>query len=163
MIIIICYIYKYSAFLGTKCALHCKGYISSSSTNVQHPFGWYDGSHIAPERPPHTSYRWRGDSDEANQCMGMIRRPSWSATNGKIWPGCRGNTPTIFKGHPGIVNDHRESEPRFNVSSEGWVWANPNDWSMVAIHLKKKQKKHTKQLIVTFQTPLSWLVSICIH
>ncbi len=28
--------------------------ISSTTTNVQHPPGWCDGSHIAPERPPHT-------------------------------------------------------------------------------------------------------------
>ncbi len=31
-----------------------------------------------------------------------------------------GVTPLLFfKGHPGIFNDHRESGPRFNVSSEG--------------------------------------------
>ncbi len=34
-------------------------------------------------------------SDEANQCMGMIR-PWWSEANGEIWPGCRGYTPTLF-------------------------------------------------------------------
>jgi len=29
-------------------------------------------------------------------------------------------TPTpFFKGHPGIFNDHRDSEPQFNISSEG--------------------------------------------
>ncbi len=29
-------------------------------------------------------------------------------------------TPLLFfEGHPGIFNDHRESGPRFNVSSEG--------------------------------------------
>ncbi len=26
---------------------------------------------------------------------------------------------SFFEGHPGIFNDHRESGPRFNVSSEG--------------------------------------------
>ncbi len=25
-----------------------------------------------------------------------------------------------FEGHPGIFNDHKESGPRFNVSSKGW-------------------------------------------
>ncbi len=31
-----------------------------------------------------------------------------------------GVTPLLFfEGHPGILNDHRESGPRFNVSSEG--------------------------------------------
>ncbi len=34
--------------------------ISSTTTTVQHPPRWCDGSHSAPERPPHTSYRWRG-------------------------------------------------------------------------------------------------------
>ncbi len=38
--------------------------------------------------------------------------------HGEIWPGCRGNTPTLFEGHPGIFYDHRESGPQFNVSSE---------------------------------------------
>ncbi len=31
-----------------------------------------------------------------------------------------GETPLLFfEGHPGIFNDHRESGPQFNVSSEG--------------------------------------------
>ncbi len=31
-----------------------------------------------------------------------------------------GVTPLLFfEGHPGIFNDHRESGPRFKVSSEG--------------------------------------------
>ncbi len=31
-----------------------------------------------------------------------------------------GVTPLLyFKGHPGILNDHRESGPQFNISSEG--------------------------------------------
>jgi len=36
-------------------SLYIEGGISSTTTNVQHPPGWCDGSHIAPERPPHTS------------------------------------------------------------------------------------------------------------
>ncbi len=32
-------------------------------------------------------------------------------------------TPLLFfEGHPGIFNDHRESGPRFNVSSEGRLY-----------------------------------------
>ncbi len=57
IIIIICYI---STFLGTQSALQGRGGISSSTTSVQHPPGSCDGSHISPERPPH-SYWWRGD------------------------------------------------------------------------------------------------------
>ncbi len=37
----------------------------------------------------------------------------------RIGPGCQGHTSTFFERHPGIFNDHRESGPRFNVSSEG--------------------------------------------
>ncbi len=35
-----------------------------------------------------------------------------------ICPGHRGYTPTLYEKCPGILNDHRESGPRFNVSSE---------------------------------------------
>ncbi len=66
-----------------------------------------------------TAYWCRGDSDEANQCMGIIRRPWWSEANGEIWPICRCYTPTLFEKHIGIFNDHRESGPRFHISSEG--------------------------------------------
>ncbi len=48
-------LHLYSAFLDTQSALHSKGAISSSTTNVQHPPGWCEGSHSAPERPLHTS------------------------------------------------------------------------------------------------------------
>ncbi len=34
-----------------------------------------------------------------------------------IWPGHRGYTPTLYKKCHEIFNDHRESGPRFNVSS----------------------------------------------
>ncbi len=89
-------LHLYSAFLDTQSALHSKGAISSSTTNVQHPPGWCDGSHSAPECPPHTSLLVeRRQSDAANQCMGMIRRPWWSEASGLVWPGCRGYTPTV--------------------------------------------------------------------
>ncbi len=35
-----------------------------------------------------------------------------------IWPGHRGYTPTLYEKCHGIFNDHRESGPRFNISSE---------------------------------------------
>ncbi len=63
----------YSAFIvycHTPKALynHVGGH-SSTTTSVQHPLGWCDGSHrtTAPVRSPHTSYRWRGERDRANQ------------------------------------------------------------------------------------------------
>ncbi len=81
-------LHLYSAFLDTQSTLHSKGAISSSTTNVQQPPGWCDSSHSAPERPPHTSLLVeRRQSDEANQCMGMIRRPWWSEASGLVWPG----------------------------------------------------------------------------
>ncbi len=117
-IIIICYIYIV-LFWVLKTLYIVRG-ISSITTSVQHPPGWCDGSHIVPECPPLTSLLVeRRQRDEANQCMGMIRRPWWSEANGDIWPGCRGNTLLFFEGHPGIFNDHRESGPQFNISSEG--------------------------------------------
>ncbi len=42
-----------------------------------------------------------------------------SEASGRILSGCRGYIPTLFEGHPGIFNDHRESGPRFNISSRG--------------------------------------------
>ncbi len=48
--------------------------------------------------------------------MGIIRRPWWSEAG--IWPGHRGYTPTLYDECHGIFNDHRESGPRFNVSSK---------------------------------------------
>ncbi len=46
--------------------------LSSTTTSVQHPLGWYDGCHrtTAPLSSPHTSYRWRGERDiETIKCM----------------------------------------------------------------------------------------------
>jgi len=57
--LIICYIYI--VLFWVLKALHMEGEISSTTTNVQHPTGRCDGSHFAPERPPHTSLmvKWR--------------------------------------------------------------------------------------------------------
>ncbi len=48
-------LHLYSAFLGSQSALHRRRGISSTTTNVQHPSGWCDGSHIVPECPTHSS------------------------------------------------------------------------------------------------------------
>ncbi len=65
-------LYLYSAFLGTQSALHSKGG-TPSTTSVQHPPGWCDGSHIAPECLPHTSLLVeRRQSDEAISVWGWI-------------------------------------------------------------------------------------------
>ncbi len=78
-------LHLYSIFLGTQSALHDRG-ISSSTTSVQHPPGWCDGSHSAPEHPPpppphtHQIQEWWSQS-----VYGVIKRPWWSGDNGEIW------------------------------------------------------------------------------
>ncbi len=97
-IIIICYIYIALFWVLKVLYIEGGGGISSTTTNVQHPPGWCDGSHIAPERPPHTGLLVeRRQSDEANRCMGISWRPWWSEASGLVWPGCQGYTPTLFR------------------------------------------------------------------
>ncbi len=87
---------------------------SSSTTSVQHLPGWCDGSHIAP------AYWWRGDS-----VMKPISVWRWLGGHDGQKPKGEfgqdaGVTPLLFfEAHPGICNDHRESGPRYNVSSKG--------------------------------------------
>ncbi len=60
----------------------------------------------------------RGESHRDNQMDGaMINKGQWEGT----WPGHRGYTPTLYEKCHGIFNDHRESGPRFNYSSEKTV------------------------------------------
>ncbi len=67
-----------------KCFTIMWGGLSSTTTSVLHPPGWCDGSHstTVPVRSPHTSYRWRGERDRANQVDGdyweaMIDKGQW--------------------------------------------------------------------------------------
>ncbi len=79
------YIALYCVLLYTQSAFTIIwGGLSSTTTSVQHPLGWCDGSHrtTAPVRSPHTSYRWRGERDRANQVDGdyweaMIDKGQW--------------------------------------------------------------------------------------
>ncbi len=81
------YIALYCVLLYTQSALQscvCGGGPSSRTTSVQHPLGWCDGCHrtMVPVRSPHTSYRWRGERDRANQVDGdyweaMIDKGQW--------------------------------------------------------------------------------------
>ncbi len=116
------YIALYYVLPYTQSALQsCGGGSSFTTTSVQHPLGWRDGSHrtTAPVRSPHTSYRWSGERVmEPIKWMGIFRRPWLTRASGGIWPGHRGYTPTLYDECHGIFNDHRESGPRFNVSSE---------------------------------------------
>ncbi len=49
---------------------------------------------------------------------GLLGGHDWQGPVGGIWSGHRGYTPTLYEKCHGIFNDHRESGPRFNVSSE---------------------------------------------
>ncbi len=60
----------------------------------------------------------RRQSDEANQCMGMIRKHDGQRPMGEYGQDAGVPPLLFFEGHPGIFNDHRETRPRFNVSSE---------------------------------------------
>ncbi len=99
------------------------GGLSSTTTSVQHPLGWCDGCHrtTASVRSPHTSYRWRGERViEPIKWMGIIRRPWLTRASGGNLGRTPGLHPTLYEKCHGIFNDHRESGPRFNVSSERW-------------------------------------------
>ncbi len=84
---------------------------------------WCDGSHISPERPPHTPvYWWRGDRGRKPiSVWGWLGGHDGQRPMGKFGQNA-GVTPLLFfEEHPGIFNDHRESGPQFNVSSEGYM------------------------------------------
>ncbi len=100
---------------------HVGGGLSSTTTSVQHPFGWCDGCHrtTAPVRSPHTSYRWRGEREiEPIKWMGIIRRPWLTRASGGNLARTPGLHLTLYEKCHGIFNDHRELGPRFNISSE---------------------------------------------
>ncbi len=75
---------------------------------------------IVRQTAHHTpAYWWRGD-----RVMKPISIWGWlGGHDGQRPMGKFGQdtevTPLLFRRHPGIFNDHRESGPRFNVSSEG--------------------------------------------
>ncbi len=77
-------------------------------------------------RSPHTSYRWRRERViESIKWMGIIRRPWLTRASGGNLTRTPGLHPTLYEKCHGIFNDHRESRPRFNISSERcmyFVW-----------------------------------------
>ncbi len=74
----------------------------------------------APVRSPHASYRCRGERViEPIKWMGMIRRTWLTRASGGNLARHRGYTYTLYEKCHEIFNDHRESGPPFNISSEG--------------------------------------------
>ncbi len=114
------YIALYCTLYTQRALQTCVWGLSLTTTSVQHPLGWCDSCHrtTAPVRSPHTSYRWRGESHRANQVDGIIRRPWLTRASGGNLARTPGLHPTLYEKCHGIFNDHRESGPRFNVSSE---------------------------------------------
>ncbi len=75
-------LHLYSAFLGTQALYIIRG-ISPHPPAVRSIRLDDATAAILRQNGHHTpAYWWRGDSDEANQSMGMIRRPWWSEANG---------------------------------------------------------------------------------
>ncbi len=76
-----------------------RGAISSSTNNVQHSPDDTTAA-IVRQNTPHTpDYWWRGDRDEANQCMGMIRRPGQRQV-GEFGQDTGVTSLLFFEGHP---------------------------------------------------------------
>ncbi len=119
----------YSAFIVYCCAPkalynHVGGGFSSTTTSVQHPLGWCDGCHrtTASVRSPQLQVE-RRERHRANQVeWGLLGGHDWQGPVEGIWQRHWGYTPTLYKKCHGIFNDHRESGPRFNVSSERRVF-----------------------------------------
>ncbi len=88
----------YRAFLGTQSALHRRGGSPHPPPVCSIHLNDVTAA-IVHQNPPHTHQLQveKRQSDEANRCMGMIRRPWWSEGSGWIWPGSRGYTPTLFR------------------------------------------------------------------
>ncbi len=60
----------------------------------------------------------RRERSSQSSGWGLLGGHDWQGPVEGIWPGHRGYTPTLYEKCHGIFNDHRESGPRFNVSSE---------------------------------------------
>ncbi len=121
------------------------GGVSLTTTSVQHPLGWCDGCHrttAAPVRSPHTSYRWRGERViEPIKWMGMIKRPWLTRARGGNLARTPGLHPYSLQKRHGIFNDHRESGPRFNVSSwKMFLFRNPCSCGSVVEHCVSSAK-----------------------
>ncbi len=68
-------------------------------------------------RTPATGWEER-ESKSQSSVWGLLGRHYWQGPVVVIWLGHQGYTPTLYVKFHGIFNDHRESGPWLNVSSE---------------------------------------------
>ncbi len=61
------------------------------------------------------------ESESQSSGWGLLGGHHWKGPVVGIWPGHWGYTPSLYGKCHGIFNDHRESGPRFNISSEIWT------------------------------------------
>ncbi len=115
-------LHLYSAFLGTQSTLHrrrespqpppmCRIHLDDATAA------------ILRQNTHHTPAYWcRGDKVmKPIGVWGLLGGHDGQRPMGKFGQDA-GVTPLLFfEGHPGIFNDHRETGPRFKVSSEGQV------------------------------------------
>ncbi len=106
-------LHVYSAFLG----IHRKGQSPQPPLVCSIHLDDDATAAILRQKAHHTpAYWWRGDKVmKPISVWGLLRGLEGQKPMGKIG---RGNTQLFFEGHPGIFNDHTESGPRFNISSE---------------------------------------------
>ncbi len=70
-----------------------------------------------------TTHQLQVERRESQSCgWGLLGGHDWQGPVVGIWPGHRCYTSTLYEKCHGIFNDHRESGPRFNVSSERWCF-----------------------------------------
>ncbi len=119
----------YSAFIVYCCtpkALynHGGGGLSSTTTSVQHPPGWCDGSHrtTVPVRSPHTSDRWRGERVIEPIGWGLLGGHDWQGPVEGIWPGHRGYIPTLYdECHGFLMTTESQDLGLTSHPKDGWL------------------------------------------
>ncbi len=111
-------LHLHSAFLGTQSAFHTRG------ESPQPPM--CAASTWTIRRQPYcarttTTHQFTG-GDRVMKPIGvwkLLGGHDDQKPTGKFGQDARVTPLLYFEGHPGILNDHRESGPRFNVSSKG--------------------------------------------
>ncbi len=108
------YIVLYCVLLYTQSALRsCAGLSSTSWGSRRLPQD--NGGSVLTTHQLQVESR---ESHRANQVDGDYQGADWQGPVLAIWPGHWGYTPTLYEKCHGILNDHSESGPRFNISSE---------------------------------------------